>query len=90
VEGGMLPTAVFRMSREADYGLTFYRNQVISNYDRGEIPQRDHVVVMPQGFGQELARALPHRRVSFLGNFPPQHVEFYWVSAPGAPAQHQH
>jgi 4-amino-4-deoxy-L-arabinose transferase-like glycosyltransferase len=90
VEAGTLPTAVFRMSREVDYGLGFYRNQVISNYDRGEIPARDHVLVVPQSAGQDLARLLPHRRVSFLGNFPPQGTEFYWISAPGPQTQSQH
>jgi len=88
VEAGTLPAAVFRMSRETEYGLAFYRNQIISNYDRGEIPPRDHVVVVPETVGQSLPQLLPHRRVSFLGNYKPQHVEFYWISAPGVQSKH--
>jgi 4-amino-4-deoxy-L-arabinose transferase-like glycosyltransferase len=84
VERGNLPAAVFRVPRETEYGLAFYRNQTIASYERGEIPPRDHLLVTSVGAGPTIVRALPNRRVSFLGNFPPQHLEYYWVSAPAA------
>lgn len=83
MEAGTLPTAVTHISRETEYGLAFYRNQKIENYDRGEIPAGDHLLVTGAGFQPEGTKLLEGRRVSFLGNFPPQHLEYYWVSAPG-------
>jgi 4-amino-4-deoxy-L-arabinose transferase-like glycosyltransferase len=88
VEAGNLPTAVFRVSRETEYGLSFYRNQPIANYARGEVPFRDHLLVTSAGTAPMVVRAFPNRRVSFLGNFPPQHLEYYWVSAPTAQPTH--
>ncbi|HEX6504532.1 MAG TPA: glycosyltransferase family 39 protein [Terriglobales bacterium] len=80
VEAGLLPAAVFHVLRETEYGLAFYRNQKILSYDRGEIPSQPHVLVTSEG---ELARfpaSVRNRRVSLLGVFPPQHLEYYWVS----------
>lgn len=88
VETGNLPTAVFHVSRETEYGLAFYRNQAIANYDRGEIPIRDHLLVTTEGFRPESTKLLEGRRVSFLGNFRPQHLDYYWVSAPGMQGMH--
>ena len=83
-----LPTAVYRVRREVEYGLAFYRDQAISNYDRGEIPAGEHLVVAPQGRQAEIAARLAGRRVSRLGTFAPQHLDFFWVSEPGAPTMH--
>jgi len=88
VEAGNLPTAVFRVSRETEFGLAFYRNQAISRYERGEVPRQDHLLVTSAGSGLTIVQALPNRRVAFLGNFPPQQIEYYWVS--GRIAQHAH
>ena len=91
VEAGNLPTAIFQVPREIEYGLTFYRNQAIDSYDRGQIPPRDHLLVTSEGFKPETSKLLEGRRVSFLGNFRPQHLEYYWVSAPGMQEiQHEH
>jgi 4-amino-4-deoxy-L-arabinose transferase-like glycosyltransferase len=90
VEAGNLPTAVFQVSRETEYGLAFYRNQVIDTYERGEIPPRDHLLVTREGFKPDTLKLLEGRRVSFLGNFRAQHLEYYWVSAPaGQSVQHR-
>jgi 4-amino-4-deoxy-L-arabinose transferase-like glycosyltransferase len=83
VEAGYLPTAVFQVPRETEYGLAFYRDQAIASYDRGEIPPRDHILVTREGFKPETIPLLAGRRVSFLGNLRAQHLEYYWVSAPG-------
>lgn len=80
IEAGLLPAAVFHVPRETEYGLAFYRNQKILSYDRGEIPSQPHVLVTSEG---ELARfpaSVRNCRVSLLGVFPPQHLEYYWVS----------
>ena len=78
-----LPLAVFNATRETEYGLAFYRNQVISNYNRGEIPAGQHLVVARAGSLEQLKTLLPERRISQLGGFPSERLEYFWVSAPG-------
>ena len=81
VEAGLLPTAVFHVARETEYGLAFYRNQKIFSYDRGEIPPQAHLLVASEGELAHLPSSIHARRVSLLGVYPPQHLEYYWVSA---------
>ena len=83
--------AVFKASRETEYGLAFYRNQPVPRYERGEIPAQDHLVVVPEADADELPKLVQPRRVSRLGSFTPQHLEFFWVSTPPAmPTEHHH
>ncbi len=72
--------AVFKVKREVEYGLGFYRDQEVKSYDRNEIPAGDHLLVAREGTHDELTQRLPGRRLSPLGGFPPQHLEYYWVS----------
>jgi hypothetical protein len=81
VEANYLPAAVFHVPREIEYGLAFYRNQTISNYERGEVPKEAHLLVAREGMQSELAKLIGARRVSLLGTYAPQHIEYYWVSA---------
>jgi len=83
IDNGTLPLAVFRTSRETEYGFQFYRNQSIARYERGEIPSGEHMLVAPQGTQAGIARHLPGRRISFLGTSAEQKLDYYWVSAPG-------
>jgi hypothetical protein len=87
VEAGYLPAAVYHVPRETEYGLAFYRNQAIQSYDRGEIPSQPHLLVTSEGEVSKLGALIRNRRVSLLGTFPPQRLEYYWVSAPLA-SQH--
>jgi 4-amino-4-deoxy-L-arabinose transferase-like glycosyltransferase len=82
-DNGTLPLAVFRVSRETEYGLHFYRNQAIARYESGEVPSGEHMLVAPQGTQAGIARRLPGRRVSFLGTSAEQKLDYYWVSPPG-------
>ncbi len=80
--------AVFKTRREVEYGLNFYLNHAIPRYESGNIPAAQQLVVAPAGTEAELQARLAGRRVSRVGDFPPQHLEFFWVSAPGAAHQH--
>jgi hypothetical protein len=80
LESKPLPLAVFQVRRETEYGLAFYRNQVIYAYDRGEIPSTEHLVVAPEGSQVALAQLVAGRRVSYLGSFAPQGLDYYWVA----------
>lgn len=68
-------------NREVEYGLNFYRNQRILNYDRDAMPEAPFVVVAREGREPQVqARAAP-RKITRLGGFPAQHLEFFLVSS---------
>lgn len=80
LESKPLPIAIFQVRRETEYGLAFYRNQVVYRYDRGEIPSTEHLVVAPEGSQVALAKQVPGRRVAYLGTFAPQGMDYYYVA----------
>jgi len=73
-----LSVAVFWAPRETEFGLQFYRNQVISRYELGQVPDQEHMVVAPEGFLDNVTKAAG-RKAIFLGNFAPQKLEFFYV-----------
>jgi 4-amino-4-deoxy-L-arabinose transferase-like glycosyltransferase len=75
-----LPVAVYGVRRETEYGLAFYRNQNISRYELQQIPPGEHLVVAPQESVEAIAQFVRGRRVSHLGTFSPQRLEYYWVA----------
>ncbi len=88
LENKPLPLAVAGVSREIEFGLAFYRNQIIGRYEQGEIPAVEHLVVAPEGSQTAIAKQVAGRRVSYLGSFAPQGLDYYWVSAAGTPSGH--
>ncbi|HEV2115499.1 MAG TPA: glycosyltransferase family 39 protein, partial [Terriglobales bacterium] len=83
METTKLPVAIFNATRETEYGLAFYRNQAVSNYNRGEIPAGQHLLVAREGSEDQLKTLLPDRRISHLGGLDSEHLEYFWVSAAG-------
>jgi 4-amino-4-deoxy-L-arabinose transferase-like glycosyltransferase len=83
LENKPLPLAVSGVSRETEFGLAFYRNQIIDRYELGQIPPGEHLVVGPEGSQTAIARQVAGRRVSYLGSFAPQGLNYYWVAAEG-------
>jgi 4-amino-4-deoxy-L-arabinose transferase-like glycosyltransferase len=81
VETHPLPVAVCGASRELEYGLAFYRNQTIARYEFGEVPAGEHLLVAAPTWKIAIADHTAGRRVSFLGHFAPQDVDYYWVAA---------
>ncbi len=88
IQTSPLPLAVYHVRRDLEYGLTFYRNQLTFNYDWGRVPQEEHLLVAPEDSQVEIAKLVAGRRVSFLGNYPAQHLDYYWVAAAGAGPAH--
>jgi 4-amino-4-deoxy-L-arabinose transferase-like glycosyltransferase len=74
------PLAVFNVKRDVEYGLNFYRNQPVTRYERDGVPGGVHVVVAPEGSAGAVQALAGPRQVTDLGNFPPQHLEFFLVS----------
>jgi 4-amino-4-deoxy-L-arabinose transferase-like glycosyltransferase len=83
VETHRLPLAVYHIRRELEYGLTFYRNQLTLNYDWGSVPQQEHLLVAPENSQSEITKLVANRRVSYLGHYAAQHVDYYWIAAAG-------
>ncbi len=75
-----LPLAVYHVRRELEYGLTFYRNRLTFNYDWGSVPHEEHLLVAPENSQVEIAKLVAGRRVSYLGHYAAQHVDYYWVA----------
>jgi 4-amino-4-deoxy-L-arabinose transferase-like glycosyltransferase len=78
-----LPIAVFQAPRQTEYGLEFYRNQVVESYDRGEIPAGAHLLVAKEGVQSDLAKLVGSRVVTPIGSNPAQHLEYYRISGAG-------
>jgi hypothetical protein len=83
------PVAVFNVRRDIAYGLNFYRNRPVSYYEHEGprdlphgIPEGEHVLITKAGNGDAVQAAVGQRRVTSLGEFPPQHLEFFLVSGP--------
>jgi 4-amino-4-deoxy-L-arabinose transferase-like glycosyltransferase len=74
------PIAVLNVRRDVEYGLNFYRNQPIINYERDGVPAQAHVVIARQGSADAVQALAGDRVVIRLGSFPPQHLEFFLVS----------
>ena len=81
VETHVLPVAVYGVPREMEYGLTFYRNQTTARYETGGVPAEAHLLLAPETWKVNVAVKTAGRRVLFLGNYAPQNVDYYWVSA---------
>jgi 4-amino-4-deoxy-L-arabinose transferase-like glycosyltransferase len=84
VETQRLPLAVCGASRELEFGLAFYRDQTISRYESGDVPASEHLLIASPAWKKNVADQTAGRRVSFLGHYAPQDVDYYWVSGAGA------
>ena len=84
VETHPLQLAVYGVPREMEYGLAFYRNRPIVRYERGSVPEEEHLLVAPARWKVDVAKRTMGRRVTFLGHYAPQDVDYYWVAAAAA------
>jgi 4-amino-4-deoxy-L-arabinose transferase-like glycosyltransferase len=81
VETHELPVAVCGTSRELEYGLAFYRNQTITRCEFSPLPEEEYLLVAPAGWKTEVTKQTAGRRVSLLGHYVPQDVDYYWVAS---------
>jgi len=83
VETHPMPVALYGVSRELEYGLVFYRNQILLHYESGIVPAEEHLLVAPATWKDNVAGQTAGRRVLLLGHDASQSVDYYWVSAAG-------
>jgi 4-amino-4-deoxy-L-arabinose transferase-like glycosyltransferase len=81
--------AVFRVRRDEEYGLSFYRNHEVANYDDSGVPDEEHVLVV-RVFGRhgvdlhtqaDLEEYLEGRRYEQLFSWPEQGLVVYLVGS---------
>jgi 4-amino-4-deoxy-L-arabinose transferase-like glycosyltransferase len=81
--------AVFRVRRDVEYGLSFYRNHEVANYDDSGVPAEDHVLVV-RAFGRhgadlhtqaDLDEYLEGRRYEPVLSWPEQGLVVYLVGS---------
>jgi 4-amino-4-deoxy-L-arabinose transferase-like glycosyltransferase len=84
LETHKLPLAVCGVSREVEFGLEFYRDQIISRYETGNIPPSEHLLVAAPDWKSNITEWTRGRRVSLLGHYAQQNLDYYWIAA--APA----
>ncbi|HEY0785869.1 MAG TPA: glycosyltransferase family 39 protein [Acidobacteriaceae bacterium] len=79
------PVAVYRVRRDVEYGIAFYRDQQVVNYDRSPVPLERHVLVTRPAFHADLVSRLAGRSYAPLFTVPQQGLIIYQVEAEGAP-----
>jgi hypothetical protein len=75
------PVAVLNARREVEYGLTFYLNQPVMRYERGEVPAAAHLLIAREKDYAEVEQAVKGRALVHLGGSARQGLDYYRVSA---------
>jgi hypothetical protein len=82
--------AVYRVRRDTEYGLSFYRDHRVVDYDRSPIPEEQHLLVTREPFTQQLPGLLAGRQYRELFEFRAQGLFVYQVDAAQATAAPGH
>jgi 4-amino-4-deoxy-L-arabinose transferase-like glycosyltransferase len=83
VDNRTLPIAILHLPREIEYGLQFYRNQNVSRYELRQVPDGEHLLVTREASQKVVEKWTPGRRVTYVGSFAPQGLDYYWVGKSG-------
>jgi 4-amino-4-deoxy-L-arabinose transferase-like glycosyltransferase len=81
--------AVFRVRRDLEYGLSFYRNREVVNYEESGVPDEQHLLVarvsgrhgVDLHTNDALDEYLEGRHYEVLFNYPEQGLEVFLVGA---------
>jgi len=81
--------AVFRVRRDMEYGLAFYRNHEVANYDEVGVPPEEHILVVRVagrngvnlGSQAALSEYLEGRHYEPLFSWPEQELVVYLVGS---------
>jgi 4-amino-4-deoxy-L-arabinose transferase-like glycosyltransferase len=80
VDNRSLPLAILRLSRETEYGLHFYRDQKTVRYETDGVPVGEHLLITPEGWQKNIPKWTTGRRVTYVGSFAEQGMDYYWVA----------
>jgi 4-amino-4-deoxy-L-arabinose transferase-like glycosyltransferase len=73
--------AVFRVRRDVEYGLSFYRNNRVDNYEVDGIPSGEHILITREAYAGQLSTLLAGRSYQPLFSYPAQSLAVYQVFA---------
>ena len=74
--------AVYRVRRDVEYGVAFYRNHEVFNYERpGGVPPQEHILIMREAYAAEILPYMVGRNYAPLFTYPAQNLVVYKVSA---------
>ena len=73
--------AVYKVRRDVEYGLSFYRNERVVDYQRDGVPPQAHLLVVRATYTDELRPLLQGRTYEPLFTYPAQNLVVYSVSA---------
>jgi hypothetical protein len=77
------PIAVLRVRRDLEFGLSFYRNHRVLDYEKDGVPGEAHILVVRDIAMPELRTLLATRSYQPVFAYPAQHVSVYQVDALG-------
>ena len=77
------PVAVLRVRRDLEFGLSFYRDKRVLDYDTDGVPGQAHILVVRDIALPQLKTLLATRAYHPLFAYPAQHVSVYQVDALG-------
>jgi 4-amino-4-deoxy-L-arabinose transferase-like glycosyltransferase len=78
--------AVYRVKRDMEYGLSFYFEKRVVNYEQNDviaIPGQQHILVVRESYAGDLRHLLQGRTYEPLFTYPAQGLIVYSVSARG-------
>lgn len=73
--------ACYKVRRDVEYGVAFYRNHEVINYELDGVPKEEHLLVVREAFTSELGQYLKGRSYEPLFTYPAQSLVVYKVSA---------
>jgi hypothetical protein len=76
--------AVYRVKRDMEYGLSFYREKQVVNYEENgtlTIPDEQHILVVRESYAGDLRQLLHGRTYQPLFVYPAQSLIVYSVAA---------
>ena len=76
-----MPVAVFRVRRDVEYGLSFYRDHRVLDYDRNPIPDGAHILVSREPYIRQLPTLLAGRSYRPIFEVREQGLIVYMVAA---------
>ncbi len=81
------PIAIYRVRRDVQYGIAFYRNEPVINYEHSPVPMDRHLLITRLPFAADLAGKLAGRSYAPLFSLPEQGLIIYQVEAQAASQQ---
>jgi 4-amino-4-deoxy-L-arabinose transferase-like glycosyltransferase len=77
------PVAVLRVRRDLEYGLSFYQDKRVLDYEKDGVPEQAHILVVRNIALPEMRTLLAARSYRPLFVYSAQHVSVYQVDALG-------